>query len=164
MKIFLDDVRPAPEGWVLAHDAREAIGLLEHNDVTHISLDFDLGGVMPGYEDAPIERKIFQSMPGSTTGLDVVRWMIENDRIPQNVHIHSWNWHGALMMEKQLRKHGSRPTKKSWMPSDSGLSDELLKPYGLLTADEADSIWPQDTPPWRIVETDSAVLWEDLPD
>lgn len=45
MKIYLDDVRNAPEGWELARNAQEFEQLYEANKdhVTHISLDHDLG-------------------------------------------------------------------------------------------------------------------------
>jgi hypothetical protein len=43
MKVFLDDKRTCPEGFVLAQTATAAIKLLSSREVTHISLDFDLG-------------------------------------------------------------------------------------------------------------------------
>jgi hypothetical protein len=55
MKIFLDDLRPAPDGWTLAKTAIDAILLLEAEagNVDEISLDHDLGEpeteVGPGY-------------------------------------------------------------------------------------------------------------------
>lgn len=53
MKIYLDDMRPAPEGWIRVETASEAIGLLNTGKITHISLDHDLGedpGVGNGYD------------------------------------------------------------------------------------------------------------------
>ena len=45
MKIWLDDVRPAPIGWVWVKSAREMIAaLLDNNgDIEIVSLDHDLG-------------------------------------------------------------------------------------------------------------------------
>jgi hypothetical protein len=44
MKVWLDDVRPMPEGFDRhAATAAEAIALLAQGGVTHISLDHDLG-------------------------------------------------------------------------------------------------------------------------
>lgn len=43
MKVFLDDERAAPAGWVLARWPDEAIELLRQGGVTHLSLDHDLG-------------------------------------------------------------------------------------------------------------------------
>ncbi len=43
MKIFLDDERTTPEGWVRAYWPSEVIALLERGGVTEVSLDHDLG-------------------------------------------------------------------------------------------------------------------------
>jgi hypothetical protein len=43
MKVFLDDVRPKPEGWVRAYTPEEVIERLRSGHVEVISLDFDLG-------------------------------------------------------------------------------------------------------------------------
>lgn len=43
MKVYLDDVRDCPPGWEIARSARTAMELLLRGDVTHISLDYDLG-------------------------------------------------------------------------------------------------------------------------
>lgn len=44
MRLFLDDLRPAPEGWVLVKTAREMIAMMIANDgnIAAISLDHDL--------------------------------------------------------------------------------------------------------------------------
>jgi len=43
MKIFLDDLRTPPDGWVLCRWPEEVIELLKTKKVTHLSLDHDLG-------------------------------------------------------------------------------------------------------------------------
>lgn len=43
MKLFVDDVRKAPEGWTLARTAEEAIRLIARQKVDEISLDHDAG-------------------------------------------------------------------------------------------------------------------------
>jgi hypothetical protein len=43
MKVFLDDERAAPEGWMLVRWPEEAIALLETGEVDALSLDHDLG-------------------------------------------------------------------------------------------------------------------------
>ncbi len=43
MKVYLDDERPVPNGWMLVPWPEEAIGLLITGQVTEISLDHDLG-------------------------------------------------------------------------------------------------------------------------
>lgn len=48
MKVFLDDLRPAPDGWVRVFWPDEAIALLKTGKVTDISLDHDLGDDQQG--------------------------------------------------------------------------------------------------------------------
>lgn len=43
MKVFLDDWREAPEGWVRTHTVAGTMHLLQNEDVSHLSLDHDLG-------------------------------------------------------------------------------------------------------------------------
>jgi hypothetical protein len=43
VKLYLDDERSCPEGWVLVKTAEEAIFMLDNQDVEEISLDHDLG-------------------------------------------------------------------------------------------------------------------------
>jgi hypothetical protein len=53
MKLWLDDVRPAPDGWVHAKTGEEAIDILKQGQVTQMSFDHDLGiGRINGYEVA----------------------------------------------------------------------------------------------------------------
>ena len=55
MKLWLDDYREAPEGWRWVKTARQAITVLAKGEVTHVSLDHDLGPkekVGDGYEVA----------------------------------------------------------------------------------------------------------------
>lgn len=43
MKLWIDDVRPTPEGWDRAYTASDAIGMLGSRTYTHVSFDHDLG-------------------------------------------------------------------------------------------------------------------------
>lgn len=42
MKLFVDDIRPAPKGWYLAKTVTEAIRLIDLYDWKEISLDHDI--------------------------------------------------------------------------------------------------------------------------
>lgn len=43
-KLWIDDVRPAPEGWIWAQTSTDAIDdLCNHHDIFEISFDHDLG-------------------------------------------------------------------------------------------------------------------------
>jgi len=57
MRVFLDDERTTPEGWVRVYWPDEAIALLESGAVEELSLDHDLGDDERG------------------TGYDVVLWI-----------------------------------------------------------------------------------------
>lgn len=52
MKLWVDDIRVAPEGWMWAKSYKSAMQLLEANDYDFevISLDHDLGGNKTGYD------------------------------------------------------------------------------------------------------------------
>lgn len=45
MKVYLDDERTPPEGWILVRWPEEAIALLKTGKVEALSLDHDLGDV-----------------------------------------------------------------------------------------------------------------------
>jgi len=87
MKIYLDDMRECPEGFILAKTALEAIELLKNNQVEEISLDHDLG------DDKNLG-----------TGYDVVKWIEEqvavNNYIPPKIiKVHSANISARTKME-----------------------------------------------------------------
>jgi hypothetical protein len=90
MKVFLDDCRSAPEGWILVRHAMDAIAHLRNNSVTHLSLDHDLG-------DDIIE-----------TGYDVILWIEEavamKNFIPPEITIHSSNPSAHRKMQLGINK------------------------------------------------------------
>ncbi len=66
MKVYLDDSRTTPPGWIRVFWPEEAISLLSTGKVTHLSLDHDLGDDAHG------------------TGYDVLCW------IEQQVVLHDF--------------------------------------------------------------------------
>lgn len=44
MRLWIDDERPAPEGWERACNVSEALEALTRGDVDEVSFDHDLGG------------------------------------------------------------------------------------------------------------------------
>jgi len=82
VRIYLDDYREKPEGWTLAKTVEEAIELLENNEVTHISLDHDLG----------MDEK---------TGYALCKWMTANKKWPEHVAFHSANPVGVHNMKAE---------------------------------------------------------------
>ena len=77
MKVYLDDERTTPEGWVRVYWPDEAIALLKAGQVQEISLDHDLGNDECG------------------TGYDVVAWIEEavhlHGFVPPHIKVHSAN-------------------------------------------------------------------------
>ena len=89
MKVFLDDPRPTPEGWVRAYWPDEVIALLRSGRVTHLSLDHDLGDDARG------------------TGYDVVLWIEQavafDGFVPPAIVVHSANAPASMKMEQGIR-------------------------------------------------------------
>ena len=77
MKVFLDDMRETPTGWIRCYWPNEVITLLKAGGVDEISLDHDLGDDFIG------------------TGYDVIKWIEEavytRGFIPPVIHVHSAN-------------------------------------------------------------------------
>jgi hypothetical protein len=62
MRIYLDDLRTAPKGWIRVRTYEEAIRFLKTGKVEEISLDNDLGTEKEGYDVAKwIERQVFET-------------------------------------------------------------------------------------------------------
>lgn len=100
MKLWLDDQRhPAAcgaLGFVWAKTLEEAIGYLETGEVTFASLDHDL-----------TPRASLGYWEGEPTGLDLCKWMQENNRWPPDgVAVHSHNFEGARQMRDFVQKCG----------------------------------------------------------
>ncbi len=50
-KLYMDDLRKTPPGWIRTYTVEETIEVLESRWVTHLSLDNDLGeGMTEGYK------------------------------------------------------------------------------------------------------------------
>jgi hypothetical protein len=102
MKVYLDDVRPSPKGWVLVRWPEEAIELLKTGEVEEISLDHDLGDIND-YE---------------RTGYDVLLWLEEQAAlgnfkvIPKHILTHTGNTSAEKRMWaaiKNIEKLRSQP-------------------------------------------------------
>lgn len=89
-KLYIDDVRPVPDGWDLALNSMVAIEMLRYRvsvgtPYTHVSFDHDLGG--------------------DDTTRKVVMWMIENDHPPVEWIVHSANPVGKEWLEGTLSRY-----------------------------------------------------------
>ena len=102
MRLYLDDERSAPEGWVRVRWPSEAIELLETGTVTEISLDHDLGDDERG------------------TGYDVILWVGEAVATrgfhPPIIRVHSANSSARMKMElgiDSIARLAERPSGES---------------------------------------------------
>ncbi len=88
MKIFLDDERPTPDGWIHARWPEEVIEHLKRGVVVEISLDHDLGDDEHG------------------TGYDVLLWLEEQVAtkgfVPPKCRVHSANSAARVRMEAAI--------------------------------------------------------------
>lgn len=105
MKLYLDDIRPCPKGWVYAQTVSEAVSKVEHalkngEEWEAASLDHDLA----------LEHYIvssYGSPPQTGTGADFVDWMIETNTWPtRKPLVHSMNPAGAKRMRAAIDRYG----------------------------------------------------------
>jgi hypothetical protein len=93
VRVFLDDMREAPAGWVRTYTPEETIELLETGQVAELSLDHDLGLDTPA---------------GERTGYSVLVWLereVGEGRwsfLLPRITIHSANPPGRLRMERAI--------------------------------------------------------------
>lgn len=90
MKVYLDDERTTPPGWIRTYWPTDTIELLKSNQVTHLSLDHDLGDDERG------------------TGYDVVLWIEEaivtTGFTPPKIVVHSANVSARAKMELGIKE------------------------------------------------------------
>jgi hypothetical protein len=99
IKLWVDDIRVAPTGWVLARTITEAIRMLALLRVTEISLDHDI---------AYFDERGSWTGKNSAENFTPVAWFIRilpaNDR-PHTVYLHTSNQAGADTMRSILENH-----------------------------------------------------------
>lgn len=92
MKVWLDDERPAPGGWVHVKDFAECLVALGQNEVSELSLDHDLGDPEPTMTGYGVVLFI-ESMAA------VGNW----EYVPDKMRVHSANPVGRAKMEAGIR-------------------------------------------------------------
>lgn len=124
MNLWLDDVRPAPDGWVWAKTVDEAVALLQTGKVEQASLDHDLGVInMQAWRDAQAEGLLVHDVdlldedPLAPTGYDFCLWMAEYNVWPtQSIKVHSANGIGAKRMCGVVDRYGPYNKRCRWAP------------------------------------------------
>lgn len=113
MNLWLDDYRPAPEGWTHVYNIDAAKAHLLDGQVEYASLDHDLGACgtcMRGLSvDQWMEEHAFESMPNCEhfgTGYDLCLWMAEKGIWPKNKPlVHSANPVGRDRMRGVIERY-----------------------------------------------------------
>jgi hypothetical protein len=91
VKLWVDDERKAPEGWLWAVNSQIAINLLSGemgHRISEMSLDHDLGG--------------------DDTTRRIVLWMCENEFWPAKIHVHTANPVGREWLEGMIERYKPR--------------------------------------------------------
>jgi hypothetical protein len=87
-KVWLDDIRQAPVGWISCRWPEEVIELIKTGEVEEISLDHDLC-------DPFVYEQGYMSSTKERTGYDVLVWLEEqvmnNGFVPPKIKIHTAN-------------------------------------------------------------------------
>lgn len=101
MKIWLDDVRVAPQGYVWCHsvnECKQAILSAEQNgeEIEVVDCDHDLGDYFPDGGD----------------GIAVVDWLVERDTV-YTVELHTANPVGRANMQRALEAYYRRKAANS---------------------------------------------------
>ena len=128
MKLFVDDLREAPEGWAQAWSAQEAKELLSNTIVSHLSLDHDLGMMerdcakcwytssapwcVPGGErSCLLECACSCHVTPAPTGYDLLRWIVDTGTWPiTKPVVHSASAKAMAMRDLIERHWGYRGT------------------------------------------------------
>ncbi|MFD4707665.1 cyclic-phosphate processing receiver domain-containing protein [Gottfriedia sp. NPDC058432] len=102
MKLFIDDTRQVPYGFILAKSVEEALTQCKHQQFELISLDYNLGF-----------RK--------ENGLDFIKRFIKEGHYVPHINLHSDDSFGVFKMENEIKsliieekKQKTKITKKSY--------------------------------------------------
>ena len=103
MRVWLDDTREAPVGWVRTRTVDETVDLLHRGEVLELSLDFDLDETDPGHKGSEVLDYLEAGLRRGALSIPVV-------------HIHSANPYGAAVMTWKLqmleRMFGQQPIRR----------------------------------------------------
>jgi hypothetical protein len=99
MKIYLDDVRDCPKGWLLYRTAQEVINIISSDckKITHISFDHDLGTEDTGYDVAKFIE--YQAFHGNIR--TIPQWKVHSSNPVGRRNIQ----HAMLNAEKYVKSH-----------------------------------------------------------
>lgn len=138
MKLYLDDIRECPLGFVLARSCGEAVAIIRslrdlNEPFEAASLDHDLGAC----EKCTEQRKAIWEREGVMpncehigTGVTMVHWMIRNRAWPlTKPTVHSMNPYGASVMRGLIDRywqgpmHPKKAPPRPWREALTGAKD-----------------------------------------
>ena len=93
MKVYLDDIRPTPDGWHRTYNVQETINILEKYQVVELSLDYDLG------EDLETMEQLAKGKEVLVYILDRLKKTHDVNFVPSLIHLHTGNIIGKREME-----------------------------------------------------------------
>ena len=93
MKIWLDDIRPAPEGFTLAHSVNEAIALIEKAEKDGV-----------GIEIIDCDHDLGDYFPDGGNGIKLLDWLCERQTFYPIV-LHTANPVGRDNMLRLIKRH-----------------------------------------------------------
>lgn len=117
VRLYMDDVRPCPDGWTAARTVEEAQVWLSAHAVDACSLDHDMGacdaciatGAHVGDMATP-ETTFLYWCPHVMDGTKLVRWMVETGNwSTQKPTVHSMNPAGAKRMRDLIDQFYGHP-------------------------------------------------------
>ena len=111
LKVYLDDERTPPDdGWVLVKTPAQAVALLETGEVSHLSLDHDLGddeGIGTGYDVVLwMEAQVFLTERVNYYNAHKILGKNLTTRFipPENITVHTANVSARVKMELGIKK------------------------------------------------------------
>lgn len=102
--VYLDDLRPCPQGFTLARNVQECLLLLEECDIDILSLDHDMG------------------WNTEQTGMDIVIWLVQKRKFPREIYIHTSSQAACTAMYQML--YSAKPDGMNIYPHR--MPDDLL--------------------------------------
>lgn len=107
MKLWVDDVRPAPEGYVWATSVNEAIQYIEvRENLKGLKWPFETGDeVITPFELIDIDHDAGEFAKFGGDYIKLLDWLEETGR-NYPIHIHSMNPVGVENMRKIIRRNG----------------------------------------------------------
>lgn len=109
LRVWLDDSRPAPAGWLHLRSVPAVRQLLEAHLVRELSLDHDLGWCADCIrEGAHLRKSAHRHCPHTPTGYDLCVWMADTGIWPAvPPAVHSGNLEGGARMLGLIARHWS---------------------------------------------------------